>query len=298
MASLAYAAEQTAKAAPFAPTPAPTLIFWAQGFGAWGRFGGDGNAATVDRRVDGAIVGVDKWFGNGWQFGFAAGFSDAKVNVSARQSAATIESGHVAIYGDKSFGAFNLRTGAAYAHHRIDTTRAIMFPGFADRTTANYDGSTAQVFGEIGYGVTHGSVAIEPFAGLAWVQAKTNRFTETGGPAALVGLSNTEQTDTSTLGARFATTFTLANGLALAPRFSTAWQHAFGDVTPAAALTFASGGPNVSIAGVPPARDGAVLEAGADLRLSANATLGVSYLGQFASSVEDHAVKGKLLWNF
>ena len=34
------------------------------------------------------------------------------------------------------------------------------------------------------------------------------------------------------------------------------------------------------------------------MRLTAKATLGVSYLGQFASAVDDHAVKGKLAWNF
>ena len=295
---LAYAADLPAKAAPFTSPPASTLTFWTQGFGAWGTFGGDGNAATIDRRLGGAIVGVDKRLGNGWQLGFAAGFSDARVNVSARRSAATIESGYAAIYGGNSFGAFNLRAGAAYAHHRIDTTRSILFPGFADRATANYDGGTGQVFGEIGYGFALGSVAIEPFAGLAWVQTRTNRFTETGGPAALAGLSNTEQTGTSTLGARFATTVALANGMALVPRVSAAWQHAFDEVTPAAALAFASGGPDFNIAGVPLAQDSALIEAGFDMRLTARATLGVSYLGRFASAVDDHAVKGKLAWNF
>ena len=34
------------------------------------------------------------------------------------------------------------------------------------------------------------------------------------------------------------------------------------------------------------------------MRLTARATLGVSYLGRFASAVDDHAVKGKLAWNF
>ena len=79
--------------------------------------------------------------------------------------------------------------------------------------------------------------------------------------------------------------------MALAPRLSAAWQHAFDEVTPAAALAFASGGPDFNIAGVPLARDSALIEAGFD-------TLGVSYLGRFASAVDDHAVKGKLAWNF
>jgi outer membrane autotransporter protein len=283
---------------PFVPPPASPLTFWAQGFGAWGTFGGHGNAAIIDRRLGGAVVGVDRRFGDGGQLGFAAGFSEAKINVNARQSAATVDSAHVALYGGQSFGVFNLRAGAAYAQHRIDTSRAILFPGFADRATANYDGGTGQVFGEIGYGLALGNVAIEPFAGLAWVRADTHGFTETGGPAALAGRSSSSETGTSTLGARFATSFALTNGMALAPRLSAAWQHAFDDVTPAAALAFAGGGPNFTIAGVPLAQDSALFEAGFDLRLTPNATMGVSYLGQFAGRVDDHAVKGKLLWNF
>jgi outer membrane autotransporter protein len=294
----AHAAVLPARAAPFTAPPAAPLTFWAQGFGAWGRFGGDGNVAGIDRRLGGAVVGADKRLDNGWQLGFAAGFSDAKVNVSARQSSATIESGHVAVYGANSFGAFNLRAGAAYAYHRIDTSRTILFPGFADRATANYDGGTAQMFGEIGYGMALGNVAIEPFAGLAWVRADTRGFTETGGPAALAGRSNSSATGTATLGARFAASFALAGGMILTPRLSAAWQHAFDDVTPAAALAFASGGSNFTITGVPLAQDSALLEAGFDVHLTASATLGVSYLGQFAGAVDDHAVKGKLLWNF
>jgi hypothetical protein len=37
---------------------------------------------------------------------------------------------------------------------------------------------------------------------------------------------------------------------------------------------------------------------GADLAIGRNATLGVSYVGQIASSVSDHAAKGKFIWRF
>ena len=292
-----YAADLPVKASP-APPPARALTFWAWGFGAWGTMGGDGNAATLDRRLGGAIVGVDGRLVDGWRLGFAAGYSQSKIRVDARASSATVDSAHAAIYGSKSFGAFNLRGGAAYAHHQIDTTRSIVFPGFFDRAAADYEGHTGQVFGEIGYGFALGTVAVEPFAGFAWVQVKTDGFTEAGGAAALAGLSNTEEVGYSTLGARFATTFALANGMVLAPRLSAAWQHAFDDVTPAAALSFASGSIGFGAGGVPLAQDSALVEAGLDLRINPRATLGISYLGQFASAVEDHAVQAKFVWNF
>ena len=56
----------------------------------------------------------------------------------------------------------------------------------------------------------------------------------------------------------------------------------FDDITPGAALAFASTGIGFDVTGVPLAEDSALIEAGLDLNLSPTATLGVSYSGQFA----------------
>jgi len=103
----------------------------------------------------------------------------------------------------------------------------------------------------------------------------------------------------STLGLRAASLVPLDNGMVLIPRASLAWQHAFSSVTPAAVLAFQTA-PAVpfTIAGVPIARDSALAEAGLDLALNSHATIGVSYVGQIASNVQDHAAKGKFSWKF
>ena len=92
----------------------------------------------------------------------------------------------------------------------------------------------------------------------------------------------------------------LGDDMVLIPRVSAAWQHAFDSVTPAAALAFQScaGVGRSSIAGVPIARDSLLAEVGLDLAIGRNATLGVSYVGQIARNVQDHAVKGKFSWRF
>src|SRR5262249_10636467 len=79
------------------------------------------------------------------------------------------------------------------------------------------DGTTAQVFGEVGYGFTFGRVALEPFAGLAWVSVNTDGFTEAGGAAALTGFGDSFDTGYSKLGLRAPTTLPPANGLGLIP---------------------------------------------------------------------------------
>jgi fibronectin-binding autotransporter adhesin len=116
--------------------------------------------------------------------------------------------------------------------------------------------------------------------------------------SALTGTGNKDDIGYSTLGLRAATYYLLQNGMALIPRALVAWQHAFGAVTPTAALAFQSTGAGFGIAGVPLARDAALIEAGGDLQLTAQARVGASYAGQLANSAHDHSVKGNFTWRF
>jgi len=296
-AALAYAKSSVVKAPPAAVAVGPDIAFWGQGFGAWGHFDGDGNAAKLNRDLAGVISGIDARFGN-VRLGVAGGFTHADVNVAARASAADIDSFHVGGYAGARFGAWGVRGGAAFAWHDIDTQRSILFPGFADSARDSRDGSTAQVFGEVGYGFTFGHIALEPFAGLAWVSVHTDGFAEAGGAAALNGFASSFDTGYTTLGLRAATSLPLANGMVLIPRVTAGWQHAFNDVTPAATLAFLSTGAAFTITGVPIARDAALVEAALDLAVTSRATVGVAYVGELADNVQDHAVKGRALWRF
>ena len=296
--ALAYAKSPIVTKAPrMAPAPGPDIAFWAQGFGARGTFDGDGNAASLKRDLAGFLTGVDARFGGNWRVGVATGYTASRSSLDGRGSA-NVETGHVATYGGVSVGALNLRAGGAYGFHSIDTDRTIAFAGFAERATARYDGGTGQIFGEAGYGLAFGKVAVEPFAGAAWVHLSTDAANEQGGAAALALAANKFEVGYSTLGIRSATMIPLGHDMMLVPRASAAWQHAFNSVTPTAALAFQSTGAAFLVAGVPIARDSVLAEAGLDLHIGRNATLGVSYVGQLARNVEDHAAKGKFSWKF
>ena len=69
-------------------------------------------------------------------------------------------------------------------------------------------------------------------------------------------------------------------------------------MTPSAALAFQGTGTAFSVAGVPVARNSALVEGGFDWRFTPQAKLGVSYLGELAASAETHAVKGSFTWDF
>ena len=180
-----------------------------------------------------------------------------------------------------------------WAWSDIDTSRAVIFPGFFERQTANYNADTRQIFGEVAYPTTMGGLGVEPFAGLAFVSIDTETFRERGGAlASLRGLDTDQDVGYSTLGLRAASTMHWGDML-VTPHVSAAWQHAFDDVTPGAALAFASTGIGFDISGVPLAQDSALIDAGLDLALGPNTTAGVSYSGQFGGGVTDNGVKGR-----
>ena len=287
------------KAAPAAVPYAPGPTFWVQALGAWSTVNGNNNTSKATGNFYGILAGADTIVGNNWTVGMALGYSHSKTEVDNLASTAEVDSGLIAVYAGTSLGAWKFRTGGTYAFNFVDTTRSIIFPGFAGQANANYNAGTGQVFGEIGYSASAFGIPLEPFAGLAWVHLNTESFNETFGPAALAGASSASDVGYSTLGLRIATSYMLSGGMAVAPRLSVAWQHAFGDVTPTAALAFAgTTGANYTITGVPLARDAALIDAGLDLRVSANVKLGVSYFGQLSSGATSNAVKGVFNWTF
>jgi outer membrane autotransporter protein len=305
---LAYAAAKKNAAAtafplkaPAAPVEMPStgITFWAQGMGGWGKINGNSNVAGTTGNFAGVLSGADMRLANNWLVGFALGYSGSSTNVSAPASSAQVDTGLVAGYAGTSFGAWNLRLGGTYGINSVATMRQIAFPGFMDRDTARFNAGTGQLFGELGYGAAIQSVAVEPFAGLAFVHLDTAGFTESGGASALSASGASQDTGYSTLGARAATAYTLWNGMVLIPRASVAWQYAFGEINPTTALAFAGiPGSNFNITGVPTARNAALIDAGADLRINPQAKLGLYYWGEHASTAHENGLRGTLSWLF
>jgi uncharacterized protein with beta-barrel porin domain len=282
--------------APPAARGEPDLVYWGQGVGAWGRLGGDGNAATVTDTLAGFFGGMDKRFGD-WRAGLLLGYTGADANLPDRSSSANVDTAHVGAYAGTGWGAWRLRTGGEFAWSELSTERSIVFPGFMDTATSRYGADEGQVFGELGYGMSFGRIAAEAFGGLAGVTLHTDSFTENGGVAALNGAADNDNVGYTTLGARAATTLDWW-GMALTPRVSAAWQHAFGEVTPTAALSFQTIDTGFTVAGVPIARDAALVDAGADLALNSRATIGLAYVGQLAGRDQDNSVNGTFRLKF
>ncbi|MEM7398572.1 MAG: autotransporter domain-containing protein, partial [Pseudomonadota bacterium] len=290
-------ADTAAEARAMRPAAQP-VAFWTQGFGAWGSFEGDGNAATADRNLGGFISGMDAGLGGSWRVGVAGGASFSDVSVAERASNATTQTYHAGGYVNGDLGGVVLRAGGLWAWSEIETSRAVVFPGFYEQQAADYDAETGQVFGEIATPVRMGRVELESFAGLAYVSVETGGFQEKGGAEASLRSAGIDQTvGYATVGFRAATTAMWGN-VAVTPRIEAAWMHAFDEVTPEASLAYATTGIGFDVAGVPLAEDSVLLDAGLDFSVTRRLSAGVSYSGQYADTVSDNAVKGRLTWSF
>ncbi|MBF9235475.1 autotransporter domain-containing protein [Microvirga alba] len=296
----AYAADRPDKApqpVAVAPSPvAPRYALWGEGFGAWGKTRSDGNAASLDASTGGFVLGADAEVSDGLRLGLAGGYTRTSFDVEARLSSGANESVFGALYGAGSWGNLSLRLGTSFAHHDFAVSRNVAFPGFAEALRASYDGSTVQAFGEVGYRIGLGRVAVEPFAGAAALRLHTDGFQEHGGEAALTGFGRTYELGTTTLGVRAEAR--LSDEVPLLLRGLVGWRHAYGDVEPAALLAFAGEVGSFAVSGVPVDRDALLAEAGLDWRASEAITLGVSYSGQIGSRAQEHALKGNFSWRF
>lgn len=112
-----YTADQAVRVAPAAVQREWNINLWGQGFGAFGNVQGDSNAATLDRSTGGFVLGADTTFGERWRAGLAGAFTSTSLDIDGRQSSGSLDSWHIAAYGETSFGALNLRGGAALAHN-------------------------------------------------------------------------------------------------------------------------------------------------------------------------------------
>ncbi len=269
---------------------------WGQGFGSWVDWNSNDQVPSLDRTVGGFLVGGDAPFGEYARIGALAGYSRTSIDEASLDASADVDSYHLGIYGGAEFGALNLRSGASYTWHAIDTDRLVQFTGSQEHLTAGYDGGTAQIFGELGYEIQVESIDLEPFTNLSYANLHVDSFAEEGGSAALAGASSDTDVTFFTLGLRASKQLRLGDAEAKL-RGMAGWRHAFGDVTPLSSLAFA-GMESFEISGLPIARDAALVEVGVDFNLAPATTFGLSYRGQIASEVQDHGVRADLTVRF
>lgn len=260
-----------------------------------GTFESDGNVATFNQNLSGVLAGIDARIGTA-SVGLAGGYTHS--HADQRTSIAKGGNAYIGAYGGWVDGAWALRLGGAYGWGNRDIVRTVAFPGFAETLTSKEDQHSSQMFGEVAYAANLRHVSLEPFAGIAWHDASTGAFAERGGAAALSGNGGDASVAYSSLGVRLAASALGADTLAITPRASAAWQHAFGGLHPGQVLTFEDTGKSFFAFGSLIDSDSADVALGVDARIGSGATLSLAYEGLLSTRVRLNTIHAGLEWNF
>ena len=276
--------------------------FWMHGLGEWTTQSGNDNTAKTRNSIGGFLTGIDAQVWDNWRFGLLAGYSYSKFRIHERMSSGKSDDYTIGSYAGTEMahnqGTFAFRSGAAYTWHNINMNRGIAFAGFEDKLAADYKAGTFQVFGELGYKhQTTEQFAIEPYANLAYVHLRADKFSEDGRNGATLNMyKSTMDTALASLGFRISAD--LNQGvIPVKARADIAWRHAFGDVTPTSKANF-TGSDAFTINGMAIGRNTALISTGLDFQLEKNAVLGVTYQGQFGSGITQNGLNASLKIQF
>ncbi|WP_095152643.1 autotransporter-associated beta strand repeat-containing protein [Pseudomonas sp. Irchel s3b5] len=266
------------------------MTFWVQGYGSWGDSDGNHNVADLDHNSQGVLLGIDMPLNDTWRAGLAAGYGNTDLDADARNSSAKVDSTSLTAYLGGQWDALHLRVGASHAWNDIDSSRHVQVGSLGEHVKADYDASTSQVFGELGYAVQAADVTLEPFVGLAHVEVDSDSFSEHGGITALSSDSEKERATYSSLGLRASTPAAVVAGVPLSVQSSLAWQHVLDEPTDNSRLTLA-GYDSFSVKGVSVAQDTALVQFGVSAKLAPQASLDLGYSGQIGDGYSDHGVR-------
>ncbi|BCW87588.1 hypothetical protein sos41_07180 [Alphaproteobacteria bacterium SO-S41] len=257
---------------------------WGEIFGGTASYDADAETGEAQREIAGFMLGIDLPAGENWRLGVAGGYSHSTVDLAARLSSGDIQEGHIGAYAGATYGAFRVRLGVAWSEGNIETNRDVAFAGYADHLEAQYQATTFQGFGEIGYVISGESLQLEPFVGLTSLSLQSDAFKESGGAAALIADRADDTRTLATIGARFETCLSdsaTLNGLV-------AWRHGFDDARATTGFAFVGGG-TFQIVGAPTADDSLALNLGLTWNVTELGSLTLSYSGVFADEMHDHA---------
>ena len=276
--------------------------FWMHGLGEWTTQSGNDNTAKTRNSIGGFLTGIDAQVWDNWRFGLLAGYSYSKFRIHERMSSGKSDDYTIGSYAGTEMahnqGTFAFRSGAAYTWHNIDMNRGIAFAGFEDKLAADYKAGTFQVFGELAYKhQTTEQFAIEPYANLAYVHLRADKFSEDGRNGAALNIyKSTMDTALASLGFRISADLN-QEVIPIKARADIAWRHAFGDVTSTSKANF-TGSDAFTINGMAIGRNTALISTGLDFQLEKNAVLGVTYQGQFGSGITQNGLNASLKIQF
>lgn len=272
----------------------------------WGTVGG--TYAEADATEDAAkstlqgpevAVGMDALFSSGLVAGVAFQYSYKDFEIDDRNSEADINSYSLSIYGGREMevggNILRLLMGGIYSFHDISTTREVRISSVRENLDADYNANSLRVYMEGAYSMLLADrYHVEPFLNFGWNWTRTDRFTEDGGQAALIGGSKPTDNFSSILGLRL----DLPVYDALNLFASLGWEHVYGSLGPDLRLAFKQGGDSFRIKGNTLSRDELASTLGLGITLTDDVNLNVRYDGGLGADSQTHSGAATLIYRW
>jgi outer membrane autotransporter protein len=275
------------------PTDDEDGHFWVQGLSHEGSLDKQGGSAGLKHDTRGLLLGADWALDHAWRVGVMGAKSTSQLG--ARRFSADLDSWHLGAYAVRQDGPLALRLGAIYSDHTGRNTRNVNVINYSEQLKGKYTAQSQTVFSELAYQLGTEDVHVEPFAGLGYQRYHRDSFKETGGLTALNVGSQTQQNLSSTFGLRLATVYRFDNRMSLTPHLSAGWKHLYGEVdsrvrqSSRAAPEFID---SFTIQGTSLDRNSLDAQAGLDLALSTQHTVGLTYSAHAGSHSQSQGLLG------
>ncbi|MFD2302660.1 autotransporter outer membrane beta-barrel domain-containing protein [Roseibacillus ishigakijimensis] len=278
------------------------VVLWASAAGDHTSIEADRGDFDLDQTLAGLFVGADAMLGFDWYGSLVAAYNRTDTELENGFDS-TAEGNHFTLMATagRSFalrdGDVNLLLGASYTRSGLETSRDVALGRLDDTLTADYDGNSYQLFGEVGYAFqTSLRTSLEPYLEMGWTRLSTDDYAESGGIAALSGGGYDYSQGNALLGVRFQSEFDLAS---TPGRFSAraGYDRVFGDEDIVTRHAFAEGDP-FDIGSNGTVGSSFLLGVGTRLDLSENIGMGANYTGRFGERGNNNTFHLNFDWSF
>jgi autotransporter-associated beta strand protein len=278
----------------------PRWNVWASGFGGTSKTSGDAVVGSHDltAQVAGGAAGLDYHLTREAMVGFALAGGGTRWDLAQGLGGGKSDAFQGGVYAAVRSGPAYVAASLAAASHWVSTDR---FAAFGDHLTARFN---AQSYGgrlEGGHRVVTPLAGITPYAALQAQSFRTPAYSETDLTGAGFGLVYTARSATDTrgeLGARFDRAMLVAPDTALTLRGRLAYAHDWVSDPALSAVFQTLPGASFVVNGATPAKDNALISAGADLHLARGITLSAKLDGTFAERAQTYAGTGTLRYRW
>lgn len=235
---------------------------WGKGYGLYGDRESESGVPGYAYTVYGAAFGLDYRFTERLLLGVTAGYSEGDIDYSGSRDRSDVSATHGGIYGGYDAPRWYLDSVLTYTDLEYDTRRYVDL--LDERLEADPSGSMFTAYFEAGLNWRRSErTLIQPLAGLQVSTLKIDRFTETGGDAALTFDDERYDSYKGSLGVRITRElFDHADGARMELELRGRWVHEFGDTNASFDAGFAADpGATFRVSDEDTARDSAVLGA-------------------------------------